>query len=279
MAAGVAAAHNAHYDVALDHLQFAEKAFESAGRKGFLAWVRFEDGRARTVGVIAGIAEVSELDPGARALGAARTRFEEKGDHRGASLSGMFAGVNAVLRGDPAADELLESALAEARLVGVVDVEAMAWAMGGLIHLRDGDAAAARGRFEEAATSLRRERNWLNAQICTALAAYAASAAGDGRDADRLAAEACRLQLAFGTSEWHALTLAATALTASASQPDLSERLVRTLDRHQPLWRQLIGTPFDELAALSDVGPGGPATTLDPLDALRLAADRLGPGD
>ena len=54
--------------------------------------------------------------------------------------------------------------------------------------------------------------------------------------------------------------------------------LIRTLDRHQPLWRQLMGPPFDALVALEGVGPGGPDTTLDPLGALRLAAERFEAG-
>lgn len=279
LAAGTAAAFNADYDSAFEHFEFAEIAFEAMDRKSLLAWSRFQDARARTVGVIAGRVDRAVLDVGAALFEAARERFVAKGEHVGAALAGMFGGVNAVLRSSPDADEVLDSALAEARSAGAVDVEAMAWAMCALLDLRDGRAAEARARFEESASSLRRDRNWLNAQICTTLAAYAACVAGDHAASVRLAAEGARLQIAFGNSEWHALTLATTALVASHHEEDLARRLVRTLDRHLPLWKQLARAPFDQFSALEQVDPGGPSVTLDPLDALRHAADRLEPAE
>jgi hypothetical protein len=277
MAAGIAAAFNAEYDAAFDHLEFAEQVLGRIGRKGLLAWARFHDGRARTVGVIAGQVDQSQLEVGSALLTAARRRFTEKSEFTGAALTGMFGGVNSVLRSDPVADGMLDSSLAEARVAGAVDVEAMAWSMVALLDLRDGKPDVARRSFEESVHSLRRDRNWLNAQICMTLAAYAACAA-EHDDAPRLAAEACRLQIAFGSSEWHALTLATTALVAQHHDPDLTRRLIRTLDRHQPRWKQLMREPFEHFAALNEVDLGGPAVTLDPLDALRLAAECLETG-
>ena len=238
------------------------------------AWSRFQLGRARTVGVIAGVVDRDMLAHGAELLSAAHERFIERGDHAGASLAGMFGGVNAVLRADPMADQLLESALGEARAAGPVDLEAMASAMGALTLLRDGGFVEAHRHFQESATALRRDRNWLNAQICTTLAAYAAHCAGL-EDAVRLVAEACRLQVAFGSREWDALTLTTAALVALEVDGGLSERLIRTLSRFHPKWRQLVATGFPGFDALLAVGPGPPSPTMNPIEAHRLAAEVL----
>ncbi len=274
MAAGVASAFNVDYDHAFARLERAEAAFESAGSRTLLAWARFQGGRARTVGVIAGIVDLGELARGADLLASAREQFVDRGDHAGAALAGMFGGVNAVLRADPVADQLLDGALDDARSAGPVDLEAMASAMRALVDLRDSKFEHALRHFEESAVALRRDRNWLNAQICTALAAYAAHGAGLD-DARRLAAEACRLQVAFGSAEWDALTLTTAALIAMETDVELSQRIVRTLSRFHPKWRQLVASGFAGFEVLLDVGPGPPAPTLDPVEAHRTAADVL----
>ncbi len=274
MAAGVAADFNIDYDHAFARLERAEAAFEAVGSRTLLAWARFQGGRARTVGAIAGIVDLDELDHGADLLASAREQFVDRGVHAGAGLAGMFGGVNAVMRADPAADELLDGALDDARSAGPVDLEAMASAMRALVDLRDSKFEHALRQFEDSAVALRRDRNWLNAQICTALAAYAAHGAGLD-DARRLAAEACRLQVAFGSAEWDALTLTTAGLVAMDIDVALCKRIVRTLSRFHPKWRQLVAAGFAGFDVLLDVGPGPPAPTLEPVEAHRAAAEAL----
>jgi hypothetical protein len=189
--------------------------------------------------------------------------------------SGTASSVNAFLRLDIGADRLLLAALDDARQVTAVDVEAMALAMTGLPRLRDGEYREACERFMESAATLRRDRNWLNTQICTSLAAYAAAGYGS-EEAGRLAAEACRLQIAFGSREWDALTLTAAAIVVLGIDPQLAMRIVRSLDHHYPKWRQLVKGGFSELAPLLELGPGTPAVILSPVEAQRLVAELLG---
>jgi predicted ATPase/DNA-binding SARP family transcriptional activator len=275
LSAGIAAAYNAHYGQSLAFLETAQRSLEAAGRKTLLGWARFQAGRALTVGVIAGVIESEALERGSHLLALARDRFAEKGDHHGAALVGMFAGVNAFLRLHVDADRLLFNALEDARRVTAVDVEAMALAMTALPRLREGEYRQACEQFMESAAALRRDRNWLNTQICTSLAAYAAAGCGY-EEAGRLAGEACRLQIAFGSREWDALTLAVTAFVVHTIDREAAVRLVRCLDHHYPRWRQLVKGGFAELAPLLELGPGTPAPVLSPVEALRLAADLLG---
>ncbi|MGF1668527.1 MAG: BTAD domain-containing putative transcriptional regulator, partial [Acidimicrobiia bacterium] len=275
LSAGIAAAYNAHYGQSLAYLDTAQRSLEAAGRKTLLSWARFQGGRALTVGVIAGVIDSDALERGSELLALARERFAEKGDHHGAALAGMFAGVNAFLRLHVDADRLLFAALEDARQVTAVDVEAMALAMTALPRLRDGEYRQACERFMESAAALRRDRNWLNTQICTSLAAYAAAGCGSA-EAGRLAGEACRLQIAFGSREWDALTLAVAAFVVLPIDRAVDTRVVRSLDHHYPKWRQLVKGGFSELAPLLEVGPGTPAVILSPVEALRLAAELLG---
>jgi hypothetical protein len=251
---------------------------EAAGRKTLLAWARFQAGRALTVGVIAGVIDVESLDRGAELLQQARARFVERGDLHGASLAAMFGGVNAFLRLDVEADRLLDEAFADARRVNAVDVEAMALAMTALPRLRDAEFRVACERFSDSATALRRDRNWLNTQICTSLAAYAAACEGL-EEASRLAAESCRLQLVFGSPEWDALTLTTAAMVMLDRDEAAAIRIVRSLDRHYPKWRQLVKGGFAELSPLLNLGPGTPEPILTPAEAQRMAAETLEPSE
>jgi predicted ATPase/DNA-binding SARP family transcriptional activator len=275
LSAGVAAAYNAHYGRSLAYLETAQRSLEAVGRKTLLAWARFQSGRALTVGVIAGVIDIDALEKGSDLLALARERFAEKGDRHGAALAGMFAGVNAFLRLDVDADRLLLTALDDARQVTAVDVEAMALAMTALPRLREGEYREACERFTESAGALRRDRNWLNTQICTSLAAYAAACCGSD-EAGRLAAEACRLQIAFGSREWDALTLTTAGIVLVPVDRQAAGLVVRTLDHHYPKWRQLAKGGFSELAPLLELGPGTPAAVLSPVEAQRLVADLLG---
>ncbi len=274
LSAGVAAAYNADYGRSLGYLDTAQASLEAAGRKTLLSWARFQSGRALTVGVIAGVIDSEALERGFDLLSLARERFTEKGDRHGAALAGMFAGVNAFLRLDVGADRLLSDALVDARQVTAVDVEAMALAMTALPRLRDGEYRQASERFMESAAALRRDRNWLNTQICTSLAAYATACCGSV-EAGRLASEACRLQIAFGSREWDALTLTAAARVIVPIDREVAARVVRTLDHHYPKWRQLVKGGFSELAPLLGLDPGMPSATMSPLEAQRLMADLL----
>jgi tetratricopeptide (TPR) repeat protein len=271
LCAGVAAAFNVEYDKAFERLGRARDAFEAAGSRTLLAWARFHLGRAQTVAVIAGMVENDVLPSAADALESAAAQFEARGESTGSALAEMFGGVNAVFRNAGDAEQRLTRALDLARSAGSVDLEAMASAMLALTDIRSGRFEAALTTFEESALALRRDRNWLNAQICTTLAGYAATLVGRD-DARHFAAEACRLQVAFGSSEWDALTLTTSAIVALDVDVSLSERLVRTLNRHHPHWRQLVSAGFARLDALADVGPGPPMPTLTPVEAHRLAA-------
>jgi len=274
MAAGVAAAYNTNYDIAFARLSRAAAAFEAGGRRTLLGWARFQHGRALTVGMIAGLVDAAELNPAAELLDAARQQFEARGDLPGAALAGMFGGVNAFLRSDVGADEFFDRALGQARTAGSVDVEAMASAMQTLTLIRSGDFHVAKVRLLESASALRRDGNWLNAQICTAVAAYAAACA-ESSDAMSLAAEACLLQVNFGSREWDALTLGVAALVVSRVDVSVARLLARTLDREYPRWRQLTSAGFEELIPVAGLGPGTPSAPLTVATALRTAAAAL----
>jgi predicted ATPase/DNA-binding SARP family transcriptional activator len=274
LSAGIAAAFNARYGQSLAYLDTAQRSLEAAGRKTLLAWARFQAGRALTVGVIAGVMDREVLERGAALLELAGERFSAKDDHHGAALAGMFGGVNAFLRLDPAADWLLEDALGSARKVMAMDVEAMAFGMTALPLLRRGEFGTAHERLTAAASVLRRDRNWLNSQICTALAAYAAACL-ELDDSRRLAAEACRLQMAFGSREWDALTMATSARVLVNVDEQSAEALVRSLDHHYPKWRQLVSGGFAGLEVLAGLGRGAPVRVLAPEEAQELAVRAL----